>query len=186
MMEAIGQIINQESGKQWGQKGYGDMWKVLPSVPKLYTVVAGVPVLPDRATPATEEQIEAKETKIAEFEKWEYLAQYIILSTTSTRLGGKIKDMTSAEKMWKIVKNDATTQSTLYLLDAEDQLCSMKLSNNNDSKAHLTELKQHFQLMLQCCNSLVKMGPASVKSLNGHHYIATHIDDATHETMLYF
>ena len=29
-------------------------------------------------------------------------------------------------------------------------------------------------------------GPASVKSLNGHHYIAAHIDDATCETILYF
>jgi hypothetical protein len=29
-------------------------------------------------------------------------------------------------------------------------------------------------------------GPASVKSLNGHHYVAARINDATHKTMLYF
>ena len=29
-------------------------------------------------------------------------------------------------------------------------------------------------------------GPASVKSLNGHHYVAARIDDATRETILYF
>ena len=29
-------------------------------------------------------------------------------------------------------------------------------------------------------------GPASVKSLNGHCYVATRIDDATHKTKLYF
>ena len=29
-------------------------------------------------------------------------------------------------------------------------------------------------------------GPASVKSLNGHSYVAARIDDATRETMLYF
>ena len=49
-------------------------------------------------------------------------------------------------------------RSTLYLLDAEDQLCSMKLTDNDDSKAHLSELKQHFQLMLQRHDNLVKMG----------------------------
>jgi len=29
-------------------------------------------------------------------------------------------------------------------------------------------------------------GPASVKSLNGHHYVAARIDNVTWETMLYF
>jgi hypothetical protein len=51
--------------------------------------------------------------------------------------------------MWKVVKSDATSKSTLYLLDAEDQLSSMKLPDNTDPKAHLAELKVHFQLMLQ-------------------------------------
>ena len=93
-----------------------------------------------------------------EFEKREYLAQHIILSTTSTRLGAKIKDMTSAEDMWKTVKEDATKKSTLYLLDAEEQLQSMKLNDNEDTKTHLTELKQHFQTMIQCHDNLTKMG----------------------------
>jgi gag-polypeptide of LTR copia-type len=66
--------------------------------------------------------------------------------------------MTSAEDMWKVVKADTTMRSTLYLLDAEDQLCSMKLSDNDDSKAHHNELKQHLQLMLQRCDNLIKMG----------------------------
>jgi hypothetical protein len=144
--------------KAMGSKG---LWRHVEGTavaPKPYAVVDGAQVLADRTTAATEEQIEAKETKIIEFEKREYLAQHIILSTTSTRLGAKIKDLTSAEDMWKIVKTDATTRSTLYLLDAEDQLCSMKLSDNDDPKAHLSELKQHFQLMLQRRDNLVKMG----------------------------
>ena len=93
-----------------------------------------------------------------EFEKREYLAQHILLSTTSTRLGSKIKDLTSAEDMWKLVKEDATKKSTLHLLDAEEQLQSMKLNDNEDSKAHLTELKQHFQTMIQRRDNLIKMG----------------------------
>ena len=81
-----------------------------------------------------EEQVEAKESKIIDFEKREYLAQHILLSTTSTRLGARIKDLTTAEEMWKIVKEDATKKSTLHLLDAEEQLQSMKLADNEDSK----------------------------------------------------
>jgi hypothetical protein len=56
------------------------------------------------------------------------------------------------------VKSDATTKSTLYFLDAEDQLASMKLSDDDDLAAHLTELKSHFQLMTSRCDNLLKMG----------------------------
>jgi len=107
--------------KAMGSKG---LWRHVEGTavaPKPYTVVNGEYCLSDLKTPVTEEQIEAKESKITDFEKREYLAQHIILSTT-TRLGVKIKDMTSAEDMWTMVKADATTKSTLYLLDAEDQL----------------------------------------------------------------
>jgi hypothetical protein len=51
--------------------------------------------------------------------------------------------------MWDAVKADATTKSTLFIRDAEDQLSSMKLADNEEPKTHLSELKQHFQLMLQ-------------------------------------
>ena len=57
-----------------------------------------------------------------------------------------------------MVKVDATTKSTLFLLDVEDQLASMKLTENDDPKAHLTEVKQHFQLMGQRHDNLLKMG----------------------------
>ena len=74
------------------------------------------------------------------------------------RLGAKIKDIKSAKETWDVVKSDATMKSTLYLLDAEDELASMKLSDTDDPKTHLAELKEHFQLMMQCCNNLIKMG----------------------------
>ena len=38
-------------------------------VPKLYLVVDGIPVLEDKKTVATEEQLELKEAKMIEFEK---------------------------------------------------------------------------------------------------------------------
>ena len=51
-------------------------------VPVPYIVTNGIPVLSDGKTVAMEDQIEAKETKIIEFEKREYLAHHILLSTT--------------------------------------------------------------------------------------------------------
>ena len=75
--------------------------------------------------------------------------QPIILLTTSIHLGVKIIDLKTAKEMWDIVKSDTTVKSTLYLLETKDQLASMKLSNNKDPKTHLTELKEHFQLMAQ-------------------------------------
>ena len=60
--------------------------------------------------------------------------------------------------MWKLVKADTTTKSTLYLLDAEYQLSTMKIIDNEDTKTHLTELKAHFQLMVHRQDNLVQMG----------------------------
>ena len=60
--------------------------------------------------------------------------------------------------MWDMVKADATTKSTLFLLNAEDQLASMKLTDNADPKTHLSELKEHFQLMMHQHDNLLKMG----------------------------
>ena len=126
--------------------------------PKPYALLDGVPVLADGKTPATEDQVESKESKIADFDKKEYLAQHVILSTTSTRLGVKIKSLKTAKETWEVVKTDATTKSTLFILDAEDQLSAMKLADNDDLKEHLNELKQHFQTMLQRHENLMKMG----------------------------
>ena len=81
--------------------------------PKPYKIFNGEYVLADLKTPATEEQVEQKESKIAEYGKREYLAQHIIPSTTLTHLGAKIMDLTSANDMWKIVVADAMMKSTI-------------------------------------------------------------------------
>ena len=85
--------------------------------PKQYALDHGIPVLSDGQTPATEEQIEARESKIMDYDKWKYLAQHVILSTTSTCLSSKIKNLKTAKEMWDMVKADATTKSTLFLLN---------------------------------------------------------------------
>src|SRR5271170_2415768 len=74
--------------------------------PKPYRLLDGIPVVADGKTPATEEQIESKDAKMQEYECREYLAQHVVLSTTSTRLGSRIKSMTTAKDMWDAVKSD--------------------------------------------------------------------------------
>ena len=127
-------------------------------VPTLFMLLNGVLVLPDGKTEANEDQIESKEAKIAKYKRKEYLAQHVLLSTMSTHLGNKIKDMDSSKEMWDMIESDTTTKSTLYLIDAEDQLTSMKLVDNTDPKAHLAEIKSHFNTMLWRHNNLIKMG----------------------------
>src|SRR5277367_1500189 len=141
-----------------GAKGLWRHVEGTATAPVPFVVNNGIPMLADGKTPATEDQIEAKESRIIEFEKREYLARHILMSTTSTRLATKIKNLSTAEVMWKAVKEDATLKSTLYLLDTEDQLSSMKLADNDEPKAHLSKLKQHFQTMLQRRDNLMKMG----------------------------
>src|ERR1700734_4055778 len=73
--------------KAMGAKGLWRHVKGTATVPQPYTVVNNVTYLHDLTTVATEDQIEMKEMRIADFDKKEYLAQHIILSTTSMRLG---------------------------------------------------------------------------------------------------
>ena len=159
----------RDDGNNWPdyepriQKAMGakDLWRHVEgtaTAPQPYTVVNNVTYLHDLTTVATEDQIEMKEMRIMDFNKKEYLAQHIILSTTAIRLGAKIKNLKSAKEMWEVVKADAMTKSTLHIIDAEDQLASMKLSDNDDPKSHLTELKEHFQTLLQRRDNLISMG----------------------------
>ena len=51
-----------------------------------------------------------------DFENWEYLAQYVIISTMSMQLGSTIKNINSAHEMWEWVKTDATSKAPCTLL----------------------------------------------------------------------
>jgi gag-polypeptide of LTR copia-type len=141
-----------------GVKGLWRHVEGTASVPVPFPMTNGVAMFANGKTMATEDQLEQKESIIIEFEKREYLARHILMSTISTCLMTKIKALPTAKKMWNTIKDDATSKSTLYLLDAEDQLSSMKLMDNDDPKTHLNKLKTHFPLMLQRCNNLMKIG----------------------------
>ena len=68
------------------------------------------------------------------------------------------KNLKTVKEMWDIIKMDTRLKSALYILYTEDQLSSMKLKDNEDPATHLSKLKQHFQLMLQRHENLMKMG----------------------------
>ena len=64
-----------------GSKG---LWRHIDGaaiVPKLYALVARVPVLMGEMMQAMEDQIEAIEMKIIDYDKCEYLAQHVIPSS---------------------------------------------------------------------------------------------------------
>ena len=124
--------------------------------PVPYAMSNGVPMLADGKTPATEDQIESKESNIIEFKKRKYLAQHFILSTTLMHLETRIKGLLTAKAMWKEVKEDATSKSTLYLLDAEDQLASMKLAD-------------YVQLKIQYYNHVIPTRILQTHSPNNNH-----------------
>ena len=128
------------------------------TVPKPYVELNRIPILSDGKTCATEEQIETKETHIVEFEKRECLAQHVLLSMTSVRIGSMIKNLMTAKEMWEQIKKDATTKSTLFLINAEDQLSSIHLTESDNPQTHLNNLKQHFELMMKRHDNLMEMG----------------------------
>ena len=107
------------------------------------------------------------------------MAKHVILSTTSVRIGMKIKSLTTVKEMWDEVKKDATSKSTLYLMDVECQLEGMRLVESSDPKSHLAKLKFHFQLMMLRYKNLMEMGSSFSKQkfitlltsllLNSHH-----------------
>jgi hypothetical protein len=109
-------------------------------------------------------------------------SQHIILSTTSACIGVKIKGLKSAKEMWDTVKKDVMTKSTLFILGAEDQLSSMKLVDNEDPKTHLSKLKQHFQLMLQCHKNLLKMG-SEISDTHLNTMIMSSLPESYHSTL---
>ena len=79
---------------------------------------------------------------------------------TLTRVGALIKELHTVAEMWEKIKADATDKNTLYLIDVEEQLATMKLTKSSEPYMHFTELKQHFELMVNHHDNLLKMGSA--------------------------
>src|SRR3979490_3265757 len=74
----------------WRAMGAKGLWIYVEgkaTAPKPYVVVNDVYVLADTKTPALDNQIEAREMCIIEYDKCKSLAQHVILSTTPLCIG---------------------------------------------------------------------------------------------------
>jgi hypothetical protein len=106
--------------------------------PKEFDIENGQPVTYP-GIPATEDEIEAKERKLDDFDQREYMARHVILSTVSPRLASLIKSKTAAE-MWSTVKLDATSKSKMHEVDTKRQLQELRCDEGAEVKEHLTAL----------------------------------------------
>ena len=75
--------------------------------PKPYTLVNDQAVLADGKTPANEDQLEAREKRIEDFDTKQYLARYIIINSVSLRMAQNIGKLKSAKDMWDAVVKDS-------------------------------------------------------------------------------
>ena len=107
--------------------------------PKPFNVENNVVMFDDK-TPATDDQIEAKEKRLEEYEQKEYLARHIILTSISPRLFATVKTKDTAAELWQAVKADATAKTELHQIDTLQRLQQKKCGENDDVKAHLEEL----------------------------------------------
>jgi len=135
-------------------------------VPKPYMVVNRTPVTSDGKTATAEEQIKARENANHWLRKTWISHTTHHPSTTSNTSQHKDQDLKTAKEMWDQVKSDATTESTLYLLDVEDEVASMKLGDTKDLKTHLAEHEEHFQLMV----TMVQQSHCNGSALSNSHY----------------
>jgi hypothetical protein len=119
-------------------------------LPAPYILVNDVPMVSTNQDVAvTDDQIEAKEKILTEYEQREYLAQHLILSSTSPCLSQKVLHLTTAKAMWDAVSLDATTKSSLHQVDILNQLQTIKCAHSSDARAHLSEVRNHFKRLTQ-------------------------------------
>ena len=85
--------------------------------PTPYAIVDGLMVSGDGKTPATEDQIEAREKWIKEYDMKEYLACHIIINSVSLSLAQSIGQLTSVKDMWEAVAKECEGKTLLYQVD---------------------------------------------------------------------
>ena len=107
--------------------------------PVPYTEINKV-LMVDATTPATEDQIDAKERRLEEYDQKEYLARHILLTSISPRLLASIKTLETSALMWNAIKADATSKTELHQIDTLKRLHQKKCSENDSVKTHLEEL----------------------------------------------
>ena len=105
--------------------------------------------------PANEEEIENVETKMDTYEQQEAMCKHILMSSVSPRLCLKIKSLITPNEMWAAISTDVKNKSTLQKMDVRQLLKAMKLTENLDAAAHVSEMEAHFCLMQERVDELV-------------------------------
>jgi hypothetical protein len=124
--------------------GAQGVWRIIEGkavVPVMYNLVGGVYVESDGKTPVAEDQIEACNKKVEEYEKRKNLAEHIILSSVSPHLGSIIKNLKLVSDMWDKVKSECLDKSMIHIIDAESQFTSMHCPDSSDAIAHRSKSK---------------------------------------------
>jgi len=100
----------------------------------------GTPVLADGKTEASEDQIEAREKRIETFNKRQFLAKHMLLTSVSPRLSTLIMPLKTAKEMWDEIKKDATKKSKLCQVDTRRRLQESRCEEGDDMPTHLNKL----------------------------------------------
>src|ERR1700722_10054036 len=93
--------------------------------PVPYAIIAGKHML-NTVDEASDDQVEAKEKKLDEYEQKLHLARHILQNSVSPRLYSLIKNMPSPKDMWDAIKRDATSKSQLQIVDTRRKLLDLK------------------------------------------------------------
>src|SRR5271170_759862 len=109
----------------------------IPPVP--YAIVGNRHML-NATDVASDDQIEAKEKKLDEYDQKLHLARHILQNSVSPRLSTQIKNMTSPKDMWDAIKRDATSKSQLQIVDTRRKLLDLKCEESGDIKTHLNQV----------------------------------------------
>ena len=132
----------------------GCAWK-----PKELHVANGIFMKPGTIDkPATEEEIENAETKMEMYEQNEAMCKHILMSSVSPHLCSKIKSLAIPNNMWVAICTDVKNKSTLQKMDVRWLLEAMKLTENLDAAAHVSEMEAHFHLMQERVDELTTIG----------------------------
>src|ERR1700722_2412424 len=104
-----------------------------------YTVTSGKYMV-NATTKASDDQIEAKEKRLDEYEQKLHLARHILQNSVSPRLSSLIKNMATPKLMWDAIKKDATSKSQLQIVDTRRKLLELRCEESGDVKAHLNQM----------------------------------------------
>src|ERR1700722_5068106 len=104
--------------------------------PTAYTVINGKYMV-NVNTEASDDQVEAKEKKLDEYEQKLHLVHHILQNSVSPCLSSLIKNMPLLKDMWDTIKMDMTSKSRLQIVDTRRKLLELRCKESGDIKAHL-------------------------------------------------